>query len=81
MKLSKFHDVHQLMITRQDLRSKIDYAMEGTYDNSGLGITIRGQYQNDEMINACRQAVVAELEKRLRAVDRELTLLGVIVEE
>lgn len=81
MKLSNFDRVQQLMAKRTDLIVKLDNIITGNYDNSGLGITIRGQYQDDDMINACRQGARNEMERRIREVERELALLGVIVEE
>ena len=81
MKLSNFDRVQQLIAKRTDLTVKLDHISTGNYDNSGLGITIRGQYQDDDMINACRQGARMEMERRIREIERELTLLGVIVEE
>lgn len=81
MKLSNFDRVQQLMAKRTDLIVKLDSIIIGNYDNSRLGINISGQYQDDDMINACRESACKEMERRIREVERELALLGVIVEE
>lgn len=80
MKRSNFYDVQCLMDDRNELIKKLDYAMGGNYANSGLGITIRGQYQDDDMINACRPAVTKELKRRIQLIDEQLTALGVDTE-
>lgn len=42
-----------------------------------MGVTIRGSYQDEDMLNACRPAAQAELKRRIDAVDQELIELGV----
>lgn len=43
----------------------------------GLGVTIRGRYQDNEMLVAVQQAVLGEFDRRIADVRRELEALGV----
>lgn len=48
---------------------------------SGFGITIRGTYQSQPLLEACRPAVLAVFRAELLAIEEELRQLGVEVED
>jgi methyl coenzyme M reductase subunit C len=58
-------------------RAKLVDARKVAETGDGLGITIRGTYQDGQMIAAVKGAVAAEFERRISAIDAELTSLGV----
>ena len=50
-------------------------------DGAGLNVLIQATYQDEAMADAARAAVVAELDRRIAGVERELTDLGVDLAE
>lgn len=48
---------------------------------NGLGVTIQGSYQDDEILDAVREHVVAVLESRIDRIDDDLRAIGVDVEK
>ncbi len=81
MKLSDYQQVDALVQRRNKLLIDLDHVTDGNYQNSRFGITIIGHYQDDGMINACRNGAVLEIKQRIQLVESELEALNVIVEE
>ncbi|KRR21696.1 hypothetical protein [Bradyrhizobium retamae] len=77
MKISQAYDFERLLKARDELKAAHRVASHG----EGLGITIRGSYQDKEMIEAVKAAVVAEFDRRIAAVDAKLIALGVEIDE
>ena len=71
MRVEDFQQANYLMNRRsaliQDLRS---------VEQTGLGITIVGKYQDDDFVDAIRPAVVNELKGRIELVEQDLKELG-----
>lgn len=72
MKLANYHKAAALVAQRQKLVANL-----ADVKADGLGVTIRGTYQDEDMQSAVRSAVVEELSRRIRIVDEDLKVLGV----
>jgi hypothetical protein len=71
VKLEDFDAVKQLKMRVDELeRDKF-------YCEKGLGVTIQGRYQDDEIIDAVRPVVVAVLDRRIADCYAALRNLGV----
>lgn len=77
MKLSQAYDFERHLKQRDELKRARSIAEHG----EGLGVTIRGSYQDAEMIAAVKAAVVAEFDRRIAVIDAELTAMGVEIDE
>lgn len=75
MKLSDALKVNTLVGQRRELSRALERAR-----GDGLGVTIEGRYQDDDMKAAVRDAVVDELRRRIHLIDRELTTLSVTID-
>lgn len=71
LKHSDFATAEQLNAKRKGLVS--DWHLATT----SLGVTLQGRYQDDVILDCCRPAVQAELQRRIAEVDTQLTALGV----
>ncbi|WP_028165477.1 hypothetical protein [Bradyrhizobium elkanii] len=77
MKLSQAYDFERLLKQRDELCGARRIADHG----DGLGVTIRGTYQDAEMVAAVKAAVVAELNRRIAAIDAQLIAMGIEIDE
>jgi hypothetical protein len=77
MKLSQAYEFERLLKKRDELRASRLVATGGV----GLGVTIRGTYQDAAMIEAVRVAVVAEFDRRIALIDAEFVEMGVEIDE
>lgn len=73
MKLADVSLAKRLVDDRSSLAIRRDAVKEG----SALGVTLKGQYQDDAMLLAVRPWVVAELQRRIDAIEHELDGLGI----
>ncbi|MPS30544.1 MAG: hypothetical protein E2576_14530 [Alcaligenaceae bacterium] len=76
MKLNDIQQAKLLDDQRRELAFKITLVR-----GNGLGITIQGNYQDDEILDAVREHVVAVLESRIDRIDDDLRAIGVDVEK
>jgi len=76
MKLSQAYDLDRLTKKRNELKDARRVADSG----EGLGVTIRGTYQDKEMLAAVKAAVVAEFDRRIDKIDSELIEMGVEID-
>ncbi|WP_047308795.1 hypothetical protein [Rhodopseudomonas palustris] len=77
MKLSQACTFERLMKQRDELVRSRCIADNG----EGLGVTIRGTYQDNEMVAAVKTAVAAELDRRIALIDSQLVEMGVEIDE
>lgn len=77
MKISQAYDFERLMKQRDDLVRARRVADHG----EGLGVTIKGSYQDADMIAAVKAAVVAEFDRRIGLINDELIAMGVEIDE
>lgn len=76
MKLSDFHNVAALAKARDTLRYATIDALGG-----GLGVTLGGRYQDSDIVDLARGAVITELRRRIADIDDKLARHGVEVDE
>lgn len=76
MKLSDFHEAAALIKERSELRRGVVEAR-----SAGLGVTLRGVYQDAAIVDAARGAVITELQRRIATIDGQLARLGIEVDE
>lgn len=77
MKTSDFRTVLALMSSRSALLTDIAHAEDG---KGGLGVTLQGRYQDDDLLDRVRPVVLRVLSDRLSDVNKELLALGVEVD-
>jgi len=79
MKLSDFSMVAGLMNSLSTLRSeRATVAFHN--DHGALGVTIRGQYQNSDVVEAVRPTVLKIIDQRIADVESRLHALGVEID-
>ena len=76
MKLSQAYEFNLLVKERDELREARTVASTG----QGLGVTIKGRYQDDAMIDAIKLAVVAEFDRRIAILDAKFVALGIEID-
>lgn len=76
MKLEDIQQAKMLDDRRRELAFKITLVR-----GNGLGVTIQGNYQDNEILDAVREHVVAVLESRIDGIDDELRAIGVDIEK
>ena len=76
MFVGDLEDAMLLKKEREELLSALTIAEEIRADN-GIGVTIRGRYQDATFVNNCRVAIAAELHRRIAHVETDLRALGV----
>jgi hypothetical protein len=54
-------------------------ALVAQRDGGMFNVLINGKYQGDEMVERCRPAIVAELDRQIAEIDADLQALGVEV--
>lgn len=72
MKLEDFGKVHALAKRRAELKGQVELV-----EGKGLGVTIQGRYQDDDMVDVARPCILNELQGRIDDIERELIALGV----
>jgi hypothetical protein len=77
MKLSDFSELTRVMKRRGDLMRSRDIAFE----RGGIGVTIHGTYQDDEMIEAVKGSVVAEFDRRIAILNEEIVAFDIEIDE
>jgi hypothetical protein len=78
MKLSQFDELARLVKQRDDLLDARARVMPT--GSAALGVTINGQYQDKEMVESVRDAVLAEMGRRLGAIDRSISALDIKID-
>ncbi|GAA0493414.1 MULTISPECIES: hypothetical protein [Pigmentiphaga] len=76
MKLEDIQQAKMLDDRRRELAFKITLVR-----GNGLGVTIQGNYQDNEILDAVREHVVAVLESRIDGIDDELRAIGVDIKK
>lgn len=76
MRLSDFATVRDLMQKRSALCLQRDN-IEADQGRGILGVTIQGVYQDEELVDRIRPAVLDTLANRIAAIDDKLAALGV----
>jgi hypothetical protein len=72
VKLANFDLVARCVAARRSLIQQRDH--------SKFGVMIDGRYQDDEIIEAARPAIVAVLNRRIAELDEDLLAMGVVVD-
>jgi hypothetical protein len=75
MNLSDIDAVVRLCEERKTLNRHYDEIYE--HKNNVLGVTIRGTYQDDRLVNAVRPIVLDDISARIREIDKCLLELNV----
>jgi len=76
MRLSDFYAVSTLVRDRHQLVAKLVAVTGGR----GLGVSINSSLQSQDMVDACRPAVVVSLETAIGTLDQQLSTLGMEID-
>ncbi|MBB3691465.1 hypothetical protein [Sphingomonas sp. BK580] len=76
MKIADVSRAKRLIDERLTLATRRDDVERGNI----LGVTLSGEYQDKDMLNAVRPWVAAELQRRIDGIEHELDGLGVTID-
>jgi hypothetical protein len=75
VKIENYEKVKQLQDERTRLQVRRIVVINA--EPNDLGVTIRGKYQDDEIVEACRPVVIAQLESQIAGIENKMRELGV----
>ena len=81
MKLSNMGNVNMLLDQRRKLLDQLDAVQKSENRDGSLGVTIRGTYQDWELVRRVKPVVIDALYESIDKIDEQLRKLGMEIDE